>query len=85
MDRLISGVSWPSGSDNQTRALVFLISRVWVRVLVVTPVFLSKTLNHDTSSFGLDVEPLVPCVMHRTQGTYHYRRGSTQCSWFDWQ
>ena len=34
-----------------------LISRVWVRVPVMTPVSLSKTLIHDALSFGWDVKP----------------------------
>ena len=34
------------------KALVFLISRVWVRVPVVTPFSLSKTLNHVASFFS---------------------------------
>ena len=45
------------------QAMVFHISRVWVWVQVVTLVSLSKKLNHDTSSFGWDVKPLVPCFV----------------------
>ena len=37
--------------SNRTWALVFLISRVCVRIPVMTPVSLSKILDHDASSF----------------------------------
>ena len=39
-------VSWSSGYEHQTQTLVLLFSRVWVRVLVVTLLSLSKTLDY---------------------------------------
>ena len=50
----------------RTQALVFLISRVWVRVPVVTLVSLSKTLNHYCFILRMGCKAVGPvcCVMH---------------------
>ncbi len=64
----VCGLSWPGGQVHQIQALVFLISRVWVRVLVLALVSLSKTLNHYyfVLWMGRTVVGLVCCVMLRT-------------------
>ena len=55
---------------------MFVIDRVWVSVLVVTLVSLSKTLNHYCCvlQVGLNAVGHVGCSIHgheRTQCTYH--------------
>ena len=54
-----------SGKEYQAQTLVFLISRVWVRVPIVTPVSLSKTLNHDAFNIRMGHKALgtVCCVL----------------------
>ena len=42
---------------------------------VVTPVSLSKTLNHGASSLGWDIKPFVLCVV------YVYARKRTKCTY----
>ena len=43
-------VSWPSGLEHRTQALVLLFNRVWVQIPVVTLVSLSKALNYNCFS-----------------------------------
>ena len=69
-------MSWLRAPDS---ALVFLISRVWVRVPVRTFVLKSKTLNHDASSFGWGVKLLWSLELRNTliitQCTYRKDKG----------
>ena len=66
-----------------TQALVFLISRVWVRVPVVTLVSLSKTLNHYCFILRMGCKAVGPvcCVMHvkEPSALIVKRRGSPRC------
>ena len=41
----VISLSWSSIQVRRTQALMFLVSRVWVQVLIMTFVSLSKTLN----------------------------------------
>ena len=43
---LLCGSVVADGKEHRMKTHVFLISRVWVRVPVVTDVSLSKTINH---------------------------------------
>ncbi len=67
----------------------FRLSRVWVRVPVVTLVSLSKTLNHYyfVLRMGRKAVGLVCCVTHvkEPSSLIEKRRGPPRCSWFDWQ
>ncbi len=69
-------------------ALVFLISRVWVRVPVMTLASLSKTPNHFCCVLRMGCKAVGPvcCVMYvkELSALIVKRRSSPQCSWFDW-
>ena len=77
------------GVQSTELKLLCFWSSVSVWVTVMTPMSLSKTLNHDASSFDWDVKPLVSCVVLCTlkepSALIVKRRGSPRCSWFDWQ
>ncbi len=72
----------------QSGTLVFLISRVWVRVPVLTLTSICKALNHDGLVLQVGRKAVGPvcCVMHiREPGTLIIkRRGLPLCFWHGW-
>ncbi len=74
--------------SHRTQALVFLISRLWVRVPVVALVSLSKTLNRYCIALRMGRKAVGPvcCVTHvqEPSALIAKRRGSPRWSWFDW-
>ena len=74
------------------QALVFLISSVWVRLLVVTLSSLSKTLIHNYCALrmGWKASDPVFCEMHvkepsESSDTYCKEEFTPQCTWLvDW-
>ena len=78
---------WPSSQAQWTQALVFLFSRVWVRVPVLTLVSLKrKTLNHCCFALWLGLNFIGPvyCVMlikepqSHSMCKYHQEKGFAQ-------
>ena len=71
-------MSWLSGKEHQTQALVFLINRVWVQVPAVTLVSLSKIFNHCcVLRMGRKAVGPICCVKarKRTQCCYRKEKG----------
>ena len=69
---------------DQYYTLVFLISRVWVRIPSCDTVSLSKTLNHCfVLRMGRNAIGPMCCVMHvkEPSALIEKRRGSPRCSW----
>ncbi len=78
-------MSWLRGQAHWTQTLVFLLSRVWARVLVLTLVSLSKTLKHYCFGFQLGLKAVgsVCCVMQVKEPSYTIakRRVLPRCFW----
>ncbi len=82
------GVSWPSGSEHRTQALVFLISRVCglsldhdTYMYVLKAIHLITIISCCVQSFRWDVKPFR--VLCKPSALTIKRRGSPRCSGFD--
>ena len=74
-------MSGPRSLEHRTQALVFLISRVWVRVPVLTLVSLSKTLDHYCFVLLMGSKAVGPvcCVLHVKEPNALSAKNSSFC------